>query len=107
MNESTESVSSDADVFRKPSCLPEKAVTKPKPKAVSIESTLSEDEKLVGAEELAPSTTNGSQVEESVELVPEPSKPKVSVHPIPYHEPSWGGRPDSPYSLEVRSCNLE
>ena len=81
--------SADSEVFKKPTFLPVSSANK------------------------VPSTENSQNVSEKVELnekpLPEqeiepPKKHSVqkAALPIPYTEPSWGGKPDVLYSLEVK-----
>lgn len=88
-----ETSNTEDDVFKKPSFLPEKASGKPPP-----------------AEKSDPEPKEES-VHEKRPPEPEPVPPNKPTAvkpctPIPYTEPSWGGRPDVLYSLEVIFTNF-
>lgn len=81
----------DSDGFKKPSFPSEKQ---------SLKGIV---EKEIKAEAI---DTEPNSEEVPIEVKPEissakPSATKTPTQPIPYSEPSWGGQPDTFYSLEV------
>ncbi len=85
---------SETDVFKKPTFMTEKS-QKSKP-------TTTTDEQIpvvtpTTPADPCPESPESSKILSSVK----PSQIKTPTQPIPYSEPSWGGKPDVSYSLEV------